>query len=433
MALTTMLVGGDVGAQGVREFGVMPGKLPIRGFGNPHGEEALRIQFPDAAASIVGDDRSLARKQISIADANADGMVTQKEWAESGFQTPERFPIYDLNGDGILTFYEHCIGIAAWRRRTERRSDANRSAQEALARSRATPITSTAALKEAPQVDPQVVARQEQTQQLADYLVAQYDVNENRVIERVEFQSQTSPLGNIAGADRDRDGKIVRDEIDDWLQSRLPPLSRLAMDLQSRDRDHDDQLTFSEFATVIDRSSVDEFARRDRNGDGLITPAESYAPQVASSMHENGDSLVIKPNASVVSSIWIEDETMIDRLQVNVNVVKENDDYTALFLVGPEGKRVTLYAGNGWRPWHGALILKGVTFHDAAPLITSTLKQPPYRRELRPPQIKDAMGLRTFAGQSARGIWRLIVRNQNDRPGLLIHWSLVVTPKRKNG
>lgn len=75
--LTGMLTGlGNAQAQGVRGFGVEPGKLPFRSFGNPLGEEALRTQFPEAAAAITGDDRSLARKQISLTDANGDGIVT---------------------------------------------------------------------------------------------------------------------------------------------------------------------------------------------------------------------------------------------------------------------------------------------------------------------------------------------------------------------
>ncbi|MEO2015524.1 MAG: hypothetical protein ABGZ53_14245 [Fuerstiella sp.] len=133
VAIAAALLAGSVDsvAQGVRGFGVLPGKLPFRGFGNPHGEEALRAKFPEAAAAVVGDDRSLARMQISKTDANGDGMVTQQEWTASGYQVPERFPIYDLNGDGFLTVYEHSIGIAAWRRRTERRSYQRLSEQTA--------------------------------------------------------------------------------------------------------------------------------------------------------------------------------------------------------------------------------------------------------------------------------------------------------------
>jgi subtilisin-like proprotein convertase family protein len=436
IALMVILTGDDdLAAQGVRGFGVSPGKLQIRAFGNPRGEDALRQQFPEAAAAIVGDDRSLARSQIARVDANGDGMATEQEWVDSGHQTLGHFRSYDLNGDRVLTLYEHCIGIARWRRRNERRADQQTSAERVAARGREQPTGPPAILAEAPATDPQVAARREQVQRLADHVIRVYDVNESRILERDEFDHSSAQFGNVAGADRDRNGEIERDEVAVWLQSRLPPLSRLTMELQSRDLDQDDQITISEFAEVVDAGSVDEFARWDRNGDGLITPRESLAPPPALSKHENRDSLVIKPSASIVSDIWIEEELQIDRLQVHVTITKENDNFAALFLVGPRGRRVTLYAGDGWVPWRGAQILRGVTFDDDAPLIKTTLKQPPYRRQLRPPGQgrKEDPTLKLFSGESARGTWRLIVRNQDDRVGLLLDWSLVITPRGASG
>ena len=427
----------DARSQGVRNFGVPRGKLPFRGFGNPDGEEALRAKFPVAAASIVGEDRGLALKQVSITDANGDGKVTQKEWAESGFQTPSRFFTYDLNGDGILTVYEHSIGMARWRRRNERRvydrETAETAARNLLDKKKKESSAPPEFLKEAPGTDPQVTARQQQVQKLANVLMGVYDINADGILERNEFQNRTSGFGNVSGADGDRDGKIQRDEIAEWLHHRLPPLSRLVMELQSRDLNHDDQVTFSEFSTINGSKSLEEFNRWDRNGDGFITPSESHSPQtVILSKYENNKSLVINPDASVVSDIWINDDVLIDRIRVHVKITKDNDNYTALFLLGPGGQKVTLYAGEGWQPWRGAQILDGVTFDDAAPLIKATLKQPPFRRILRPPGngTRKQPVLNSFRGKSMRGKWRLIVRNQNNRVGLLSNWSLTVTPKR---
>ena len=424
-------------AQGVRGFGAPQGKLPIRGFGNPKGEEALRVLFPEAAASIVGDDRSLARMQITKTDINGDGMVTEPEWIESEYQPPERFAIYDLNGDGFLTFYEHCIGTARWRRRTERRADEQRLAEQARIRNEVSPPKPSALLPDAPHLDPRVFAREEQVQELAGFVFREYDTNQDRVIERAEFQSQGKPFQNISGADLDRDNEISRDEISRWLSNRLPPLSRLAADLQSRDIDQDDQLTFKEFTeftepTSINQRSIDEFALWDRNDDGLITPNEDVPRATTLNTYDNVDPLVIKPSSLVVSDVWVEEDYAIDDLEVSVEIAKENDNYTQLILLSPQGKRVTLYAGDGWQPWRGALILKGITFRDSAPLIENTLNRPPYRRELRPPATNESAGLSSLRGDSARGKWRLIVRNQNDRAGLLARWSLAIRGKRAN-
>lgn len=423
------MLAGDLSAQGVRGFGTPQGKLPIRGFGNPLGEEALRQQFPEAAAAIVGDDRSLARGQIARTDANGDGIVTEQEWADSGYQTPSHFRSHDLNGDRVLTFYEHCIGIARWRRRNERREFERTSEELAAARERERLPEPPALLEQPEEVDPQIAARREQVSRLADHVMRIYDVNEDRKLERQEFDHASAQFGNVAGADRDRNGEIDRDEIAQWLENRLPPLSRLTMELQSRDLNRDDQLTLREFAEVIDDNAVAEFDRWDRNGDGLITARESTAPPPPVSRFTDRSSTVIKPNASVVSDIWVEDELTIERLQIHVTLAKENDNFTALFLVGPGGQRVTLYAGEGWMPWRGAQILRGVTFDDGAPLIKTTLKEPPYRRQLRPPgkgTVQDPT-LKSFQNESARGTWRLIVRNQNDRVGLLLDWSLIIT------
>ncbi|MEO2015523.1 MAG: hypothetical protein ABGZ53_14240 [Fuerstiella sp.] len=203
-------------------------------------------------------------------------------------------------------------------------------------------------IKEAPQVDPQVVARQAQVRGLAVYVLRHFDINENGVIERAEFQKRSSQFRDIASADNDRNGEVGPDEIATWLHRRLPPLSRLNMELQAHDLNHDDQVTFHEFSSVSGHDAVDEFGRWDRNGDGFITPGESYLSGDPTSTYQNSDAFVIKPGASVVSDIWIEDDVSIDRLQVYVCITKDGDNWVAVSLVSREGKRVPLYAGDGW-------------------------------------------------------------------------------------
>lgn len=419
-------------AQGVRGFGTPAGKLPVKGFGNPAGEEALRQQFPVAAASIIAVDRQMAQSQISRTDANGDGVTTKAEWEASGYQTPRHFFYHDLNGDGRLTHYEHSIGVARWRRRHERNDENRTSAQRAAAK-KPEPVESLAATSVPEAIDPQVEARRRQVWDLAGYVLRVHDTNSDGVIQRSEFGSSNSAFGNLSSADTDNNGDVRRQELAKWLEKRLPPLSKLSLQFQSRDADKNGQVTLREYAPDFTDSDVAEFRAWDRNGDGFVTPRESRnPPPPAQSEFVSEQTLVLKPNATIVSQLWIEQDHPISDLKVHAVISKENDNFTEVILVSPGGRQVVLYAGDGWLPWQGALILKGVTFDDQAPEIRQTLRQPPWPRQLRPPGVgqADAESLQDLNGGSTRGTWRLIVRNQNDRVGLLVRWSLTNTPEQ---
>ncbi len=419
----------DLSAQGVRGFGTPQGKLPPRGFGNPKGEEALRQQFPVAAASIIGEDRQQAQWQIDRTDGNGDGIVTAAEWERSGYQTPRHFFYHDLNGDGILTHYEHTIGYARWRRRNELRAEARESAARA-SRPQKQPPESTAALQAPAAIDPQVAERQRQAAGLAGYIMQVYDVNSNNVVERSEFNNRYSSYGNLASADQNGDGTIERAELTTWLQNRLPPLSKLAFGMQSRDADNDGQVSLREYSEQISETSLAEFNRWDRDGDGFITPQESRRqPQPQQNEYSSEPALVIRPNGMVVADLWIDSEIEIGDLDVRISIAKDNDNFMQLDLVAPNHRRVPLYDG-GWLPWRGAYIFENTLIDDEAVPIKGTLKAPPVPRAFRPPGVDDneRSSLGDLRGASTRGTWRLVVRNQNDRVGILNRWSLIVTP-----
>ncbi|MCG8648340.1 MAG: hypothetical protein MI861_00820, partial [Pirellulales bacterium] len=363
-------------------------------------------------------------------DANGDGIVTRQEWAESGYSTPRHFFYHDLNGDGILTLYEHSIGVARWRRRNERRSDDRRQRENAARRTKETPAISTA-VEEPPPTDPRIQARREQLDKLTNYLMEVYDVNQNRRLEPGELHSPDLPLGNLAGADRNHDGMVLRQEIVSWLENRSPPLSELSLQWQARDKNQDGQVSFAEFASNIATATAQPFRQWDRNGDGLITPRESEASLPKGQFtFDNKQTMVLKPRSSVVSELSIDPDLIIGHLKVDLQLNKANDNYTEVVLISPNRTRVQLYRGDGWQPWTGSQILNGVTFDQDAPDITKTLKQRPTPAALRPPgqgTLEDA-NLETLRGQSSRGTWRLVIRNQNDRVGLLVGWSLTIVP-----
>lgn len=427
----------DLSAQGVHRFGVPKGKLPPRVFGNPTAQEELRIRFPHAAANIVGDDLAVARNQIDRTDANGDGITTQQEWAESGFSTPRHFTYHDLNGDGILTLYEHSIGVAAWRMRNERRSVDRITAENAARklRQRENQPPSKNLFAEPGNVNPQLAARSRQVDRLAVYLLRIYDIDGDERLDPSETRRQDSSYGSLTVADANGDKSVSAEEIAAWLLRRLPPLSQLPLELQSRDTDADGQVSMPEFLQGSEyvqeqrRNPVDEFQTWDRNGDGWITPRESSRPRDRLWRFENTHANVLKPRASIVSDIHVAEDFPVGKLSVYVNLRKQNDNFTELLLIAPGGERIVLLAGDGWQPWRGGQILDGVTFEDDAPLIGETLTAPPWQKRLQPHSAEGNEGkLASLQGRSARGTWRLIVHNQNARAGLLINWSLSITP-----
>ena len=431
-----LIVGGAADAQviqklGVRGFGTPQGKLPVRGFGNPEGEEALNLQFPDYAAAVTEEDRRQAGWQIAKTDGNGDGIVTEKEWANSGHSTPRHFFYHDLNGDGILTHYEHTLGFAGWRRRKERGRDSWEEARRDSRRMRITPESDAALAAVAGSVS-RVDERRRETWDLAEYLINVYDLDQSRTIEQNEFQSQVTAFGNLGGADTDQSGIVDHEELTLWLREQLPPLStaQLAVELQPLDADQDGQVSLREYAPGSLQTSLDEFNRWDRNGDGFITAAESHL-QLPPGQHTywSDQQLVLRSNSVVVSELWIEEDLTIGDADVRVKIVKDNDNYLELHLVAPDGRRVTLFSG-GWQPWRGAYIFENTLLDDDAAEIKITLKEPPNPRALRPPGVgvDGEPSLVDFAGSSTRGMWRLIVRNQNDRTGIVQPWALIVTP-----
>jgi hypothetical protein len=86
------------------------------------GDEALTRQFPELAGAVNDSDRSQAASEIGRTDGNGDGIVTEAEWAASGYQPADRFKLNDLNGDGVLTPFEHSLRWAQYRMGRERPS-----------------------------------------------------------------------------------------------------------------------------------------------------------------------------------------------------------------------------------------------------------------------------------------------------------------------
>ena len=77
-------------------------------------EEALKRQFPELVSAVNDSDRAEASTEIGRTDGNGDGTVTEAEWIASKYQPAARFKLNDLDGDGVLTPYEHSLRWAQY-------------------------------------------------------------------------------------------------------------------------------------------------------------------------------------------------------------------------------------------------------------------------------------------------------------------------------
>ncbi len=189
----------------------------MRGFSST-ADEGLARQFPKLAGAVTDVDRSGAAAEIIRTDGNGDGIVTEAEWEASGYQ-PGRFKSKDLNGDGRLSVFEHTLSWTQWRlgasgaagRAPSRRTAAGRQSFHQRASLCSANLCG---------ADSRTESRQRQTQELAAYTVPLYDRNRNGVVDHSELQA-TSPFGNVAAADADRDGVVTQQELAAWL-ARVP-------------------------------------------------------------------------------------------------------------------------------------------------------------------------------------------------------------------
>lgn len=419
-------------SQELAGFGTPSGKLPLAGFGDPTSEDLLRRRFPSVAVAANAVDRRYAKRQLDEADENQDGQVTLNEWVIKG-QSQESFAEMDLDGNGTVSLYENTLRwtMTRMRRSENKRTLTQRNRSRSLAAVHETPVIA---------FDPndKWVELEKQNRQLAEYLVARYDVDDNGVIDRREFVSSRSPYGNLAAADFDHDGQADADEVSKWLMFQVKAKHKtdagLPIELRHLDADQDGQLTLTEFAQPPTPESLAQFRAMDRNDDGLVTPRECSQDKLVARNQglisfEQARSGVLLPDEVLISEIQVVDEVTIGNLDVKVELSKDDDTFVDLLLIGPDRQTISLFQG-GWAPWPGH-VLGSTIFSDQAEPIGQRLDERPNPAMLQPPGVKDPSreSLASFHGVSAKGRWRLVIRNHNDRSGLLRRWALLVSPQ----
>lgn len=128
-------------------------------------------------------------------------------------------------------------------------------------------------------------------------LLTKYDKNGDRVLDRDEWQSMR---GEPEKADLNRDGRLTFDEVavraaqnrreSEAKRGGAPPTDRRSYRLKTpteklpeglpswfaqRDRDGDGQVAMHEWSRAWSAATARDFASKDPNGDGIITPAEA--------------------------------------------------------------------------------------------------------------------------------------------------------------
>jgi len=426
-------VGVNCVAQGLRGFGSSEEKGGLPNFGNPRtGEMALRRQFPKLAAAVTPADRANALREIKRTDRNDDEIATAAEWAESGYQTADRFRNNDLNGDGALTLFEHSLRWAQYRTGREQ-AVAQQNARPGPAPPQ--PLQKTIAVPIGRNVD----SRQQQTADLAALVLSLYDRDASGTVERAEFQSPSSPFGNLGAADADADGKVVQAELAAWLAARLAkqPEFKLPEDFPrwflTCDLDQDGQVQFAEIIRSSPRGPIAEFRRFDRNDDGFVTAKEFSSPAGDGTQRfASGLSHVVEAGTETFAEILVTDDFLIDDIDVQLAFVKKADDDIELTLLGPDGTQSVLYFDSQKKPWGGGRLFENALIDDEAPATAQRMPHPPLQPTFRPqgsttPGMK---GLKAHYGKRSRGTWRLSVRNKSRVAGMLEGWALFIKPKQ---
>jgi Ca2+-binding EF-hand superfamily protein len=188
----------------VPAFGVVEALTIPPGFGAAGAIESVRVE---------PDDTRQAEERFQRYDANRDGVLSTEE-VKNGRWSDDPM-VYDRNGDGKLTVNELAVRYA--RRRTQQTgSSPSGSSTSPSSRS---PSSGTSSVS--------VVASSssgsgDQRTDMVDGIVRRYDRNGNGVLEKEEYSESRF----IGPADANNDGKITREEITTYFQSRMSGFGR---------------------------------------------------------------------------------------------------------------------------------------------------------------------------------------------------------------
>ena len=285
---------------GVPGFGVE--EPLVLGFG-----AAFDAESDDAMLQRTYTDRILREVDsfLSRYDKNKNGILDPAEWKGVPWRGDPRKS--DTNGDGRLTRAEYAARLAQRHGKESFRDRGNSSRSSSSSRStssfsRSSTSRGSSGTASRGRSSSTSQGDREKFRKFAESIMKRYDKNENRVLDKDE-------VGTWAKADKNRNGKVTMDELIVWLRTfqrsgssasggskqregstgrpefyrYRPPHERLSSDVpdwfKEKDKNADGQVAMAEYATRWTDATLEEFNGYDRNGDGMITPAEALKPR----------------------------------------------------------------------------------------------------------------------------------------------------------
>lgn len=394
----------------------------IRGFGTEEDQPLIpefglsEVMFPYTTEDVEDAERMLRRY-----DENNDGFVDRQEAKDGQWSRVDPFEM-DFNRDDRLSRMEMI-------QRYARRRQLSEDAEELIQRVRRVgsgvrPVETSSRSSR----DEYSWWRNGSSHWLSASMLSRFDLNRNGRLEAAEYKSLGLPVAQI---DIDRDGELSREE----LHNHVSQLQEAAGDesaglpgwFYELDADDDRQVSMVEFSQDWSPLKLLEFESLDVNGDGLLTASEvAQSKAVMGGSYENLSAEVIPPRKTIISEIEIEEDVLIGDLNVQLSITHTNTSSLDGFLTSPSGQRVELFGEVGGSGDH----FDQTIFDDQADTPINKA-QAPFRGTYHTlARVKRQPGLEQFNGQSARGVWQLVIRGtRGDRFGMLHGWSIIIQPR----
>lgn len=403
----------------IKGFDPDEGRLVVPEFGSP------QIRYPYTKSHL-----SSAQELLTRYDRNRDGVLTFDEIESTRWRGPSPQDC-DLDRDGKLTLIELAQRYSR-RDALDKQDEIIRqfaASQTARASSVATGEASSQDVRGSYERGPRSSSQADRgSRALAYSIIERFDSNKNGTLEPREMAS----VGiDIAKADYNRDGRVDRNELGDYLFQEMEREGNNMSDLLptwffERDLNGDGQIEMAEFTDQWDANKTDEFAMYDANGDGIITADEILSSkQIMGGNYANQEAKVLLPRSVVVSEIQVDESVIIGDLNVQLSISHSFAEQLDGYLISPDGQRIELFAGVGGSDDH----FDRTVFDDEVP-ISITRSRPPFRGSFQPGAvIKRQPSLSSFKGKDLQGVWQLMIRSsRSDRAGVLHDWAMIVKP-----
>lgn len=391
-----------------------------RGFGLENDQEML----PGFGAQRVkefynSNDLSNASSMLANYDANGNRSISKLEARR--YELDRKIFDFDFNNDSESNLQEIAQYYARVRKSTPIQTQPQYSVPQPAERSKVIP----AAFRRTRSDD----ESNDESRILSHSILTRHDRNRDRQLDETERRD----LGiDSAQLDYNKDGLLTEDELDTWLYRKLHAQNEdlsgtLPVWFFEQDENADGQLEMSEFASSWSEDQVLQFRSLDTNRDGVLTSAEILkARSVVGTSFESSKAQFMPPYSTVVSEIEVREEFVVSDLNVQLSITHHWASHLDVYLVGPDGTRIELFAAVGKSENN----FDQTILDDEAerPIVKS---MPPFKGSYRPGALtKGQTSLSHYKNKSLRGVWQLIVKaERSDKYGVLHRWALIGKPQ----